>query len=205
MELIKTNVPEEAHVWEGLFTRGMTNAIGGLSKMVGRDLAIDSIHIRKIPVKDMPDLLGGADKQVVGIYITFSGDSKGHILLAHQPEVAYAILDLLMGDPPGTCKSLDEMSQSALGEMGNVTGTFFLNAIADSLGIFLNPSPPIVTLDMAGAVLDIALAEILAERDDMFIAETSFGVSDCTIQGKFILMPNTGFMELPLVHAGGNH
>ncbi len=163
---------QEIAVWEGLVKKGMTNAINGLSQMVGRDFQINSIGIRKIPAKEMPYVLGGPERMVIGVYITFSGASNGHIL-AHQPEFAYSILDLLIGNPPGTCKGLDEMTQSALGEMGNITGTFFLNAVADSLGILLEPSPPVVLLEMAGAILDIALAEILTERDDVFIAETS--------------------------------
>jgi chemotaxis protein CheC len=194
---------QEIAVWEGLVKKGMTNAINGLSQMVGRDFQINSIGIRKIPAKEMPYVLGGPERMVIGVYITFSGASNGHILLAHQPEFAYSILDLLMGDPPGTCKGLDEMTQSALGEMGNITGTFFLNAVADSLGILLEPSPPVVLLEMAGAILDIALAEILTERDDVFIAETSFGVSDQTIQGTFLIMPNASFMKLPLITAAG--
>ncbi len=194
---------KEIAVWDGLVRKGMTNAINGLSQMVGRDFQINSIGIRKIPAKEMPYVLGGPERMVIGVYITFSGASNGHILLAHQPEFAYSILDLLMGNPAGTCKSLDEMTQSALGEMGNITGTFFLNAVADSLGILLEPSPPVVLLEMAGAILDIALAEILAECDDVFIAETSFGVSDQTIQGTFLIMPNASFMKLPLITAAG--
>ena len=192
-------------LWEDLMKKGMTNSIHGLSQMVGKEFQINSINIRKVPAREMPYLLGGPEHMVVGVYITFSGASHGHILLAHQPEFAYKVLDLLMGNPLGTIDSLDEMSQSALGEMGNITGTFFLNAVADSLGVFLNPSPPIVLLDMAGAILDIALAEILAERDDVFICETSFGVSDRTIEGTFLIMPNASFMELPLVPAGEVH
>lgn len=194
---------EEMRLWEELMKKGMTNSISGLSQMVGKDFQINSITIRKVPAKDMPYVLGGPEHMVIGVYITFSGASNGHILLAHQPDFAYKVLDMLMGNPPGTTTSLDEMTQSALGEMGNITGTFFLNAVADSLGVFLNPSPPVVLLDMAGAILDIALAEILAERDDVFIAETSFGVADHTVQGTFLIMPNASFMELPLASARG--
>lgn len=202
---MESNVSKEFNgelIWDQLIKKGMANAITGLSQMVGRDFEISSIDIKQVPAKVMPDLLGGPEKMVVGVYIMFNGASNGHILLAHQPEFAYNILDLLLGNPPGTCKDLDEMSQSALGEMGNVTGTYFLNAVADSLGVLLNPSPPIVLLDMAGAILDIALSEILAERDDVFIAETSFHVSDRTIEGKFLIMPNASFMELPLATSG---
>ena len=193
----------EVSLWEDLVKKGMTNSIKGLSQMVGRDFEINAIDIRRIPAKEMPYILGGPEHMVVGVYITFSGASQGHILLAHQPEFAYKVLDMLLGNPLGTISSLDEMSQSALGEMGNITGTFFLNAIADELGVFLNPSPPIVLLDMAGAILDIALSEILAERDDVFIVETSFGVTDHTVEGTFLIMPNASFMELPLVPSGG--
>ena len=204
---METNVAKDNGmlVWDQLLKKGMANAINGLSQMVGRDFEISSISIRQVPAREMPNLLGGPESMVVGVYITFSGASNGHILLAHQPEFAYAILDLLLGNPQGTCKNLDEMSQSALGEMGNVTGTFFLNAIADSLGVLLNPSPPIVLLDMAGAILDIALSEILAERDDVFIVETSFHISDRTIEGKFLIMPNASFMQLPLAPSGAAH
>jgi chemotaxis protein CheC len=198
-------VTDEALIWQNLIKKGMTNAISGLSQMVGRDFRISGIEIRSIPAKEMPNILGGAEKLVIGIYIIFSGASNGHILLAHQPEVAYSILDLLLGNEPGVTKSLDEMSQSALGEMGNVTGTFFLNAVANELGVTLHPSPPIVLLDMAGAILDIALAEILQERDDVFIAETSFSVSDQNIKGTFLIMPNAGFLQLPLCPAGGQN
>ncbi|MGD0854204.1 MAG: chemotaxis protein CheX [Dehalococcoidia bacterium] len=203
MAVNEVSVQEEMLIWEDLMKKGMTNSINGLSQMVGREFQINSINIRKVPAKEMPYILGGPEHMVIGVYITFSGASHGHILLAHQPEFAYKVLDMLMGNPMGTTSSLDEMSQSALGEMGNITGTFFLNAVADELGVFLNPSPPIVLLDMAGAILDIALAEILAERDDVFIAETSFGVSDRTVEGTFLIMPNASFMQLPLVNSRG--
>jgi chemotaxis protein CheC len=203
MAFNEVSVQEEMLIWEDLMKKGMTNSINGLSQMVGREFQINSIKIRKVPAKEMPYILGGPEHMVIGVYITFSGASHGHILLAHQPEFAYKVLDMLMGNPTGTTSSLDEMSQSALGEMGNITGTFFLNAVADELGVFLNPSPPIVLLDMAGAILDIALAEILAERDDVFIAETSFGVSDRTVEGTFLIMPNASFMQLPLVNSRG--
>jgi chemotaxis protein CheC len=199
-----TNETQELRVWEDLMVKGMTNSIKGLSQMVGREFQINMVNIRRIPAKDMPYILGGPDSMVVGVYITFSGASQGHILMAHQPEFAYKVLDMLLGNPLGTINSLDEMSQSALGEMGNITGTFFLNAVADSLGVFLNPSPPVVLVDMAGAILDIALAEILAERDDVFIVETSFGVTDRTVEGTFLIMPNASFLELPLVPSGGS-
>ena len=89
MAVNEVSVQEEMLIWEDLMKKGMTNSINGLSQMVGKEFQINSIKIRKVPAKDMPYVLGGPEHMVIGVYITFSGASHGHILLAHQPEFAY--------------------------------------------------------------------------------------------------------------------
>jgi len=186
----------ETDVWDGLIKKGMINALKGLSGMVGEEMAVKSIAIEHIPARDMPDMLGGAENVVVGVYILFDGASHGHILLAHQPEVTYALLDILLGPAPRSHRPLTDMERSAIGEMGNITGTFFLNAVADELGVRLNPSPPIILMDMAGAILDIALAQILEERDRVFVASMEYSIKGATAAGNFIILPNPGLLKL---------
>lgn len=186
----------DSDVWDGFIKKGMTNALKGLSGMLGVDMAMQSIAVEHIPARNMPDMLGGPENMVVGVYILFDGASHGHILLAHQPEVAYAMLDILLGPAPRSHRPLTDMERSAIGEMGNITGTFFLNAIADELGVLLNPSPPIILLDMAGAILDIALAQILEERDRVFVARMEYTIKGLATAGNFIILPNPGLLKL---------
>lgn len=189
-------------IWDSLIKKGMTNALKGLSSMIGEDMSVTSIAIDHIPAKDMPELLGGPEKVVIGVYILFDGASHGHILLAHQPEVAYAMLDILLGATPRSHRPLTDMERSAIGEMGNITGTFFLNAVADELGVLLNPSPPLILMDMAGAILDIALAEILEERDMVFAASMEYSIKGSAAAGNFIILPNPSLLKL-MPAAGG--
>jgi chemotaxis protein CheC len=189
-------------VWNELIIRGITNALVGLSQMVGTDVGVESINMKTIPAKDMPDMLGGPERLVVGIYLRFSGAASGHIMIAQRPEVACTLLDMIMGNAPGTTASLDEIESSALAEMGNITGTFFLNAVADAVGKTLYPSPPLVVTDMAGAILDVALAEILHQYDDVFVAETTFGIQQHMTKGTFLVMPNPSLIEMPLATFG---
>ena len=49
---------------------------------------------------------------------------------------------------------------------------------ADSTGLILLPSPPAVIMDMAGAILDVALSDIIIESDYALVVETSFGTED---------------------------
>jgi len=193
---------DEMKLWGSLALQGIDNAMSGLATMVNREIRMSSLSLKQVPASEAPDLVGGADKMVIGIYLAFEGDATGHLMLVHQPDVALAIIDMLLGNEPGATRDLNEMEQSALGEMGNIIGSAFLNAIADALALRLQPSPPEVILDMAGAILDVAFAEILQQTDDVFVAETSFGTSDRQARGTFLVIPSFNFLKVILSHAG---
>ena len=177
-------------IWIRLVTDGITNALGGLAEMVGQEIKTYSLNARVIPVASAADLLGGREALTVGIYLGVSGSATGHMVLVYQPSVAYDFVDMLMGNPLGTTTVLNEMERSALGEMGNVIGSFFLNSLADATGLRLNPSPPAVMMDMAGAIMDVALADILRETDYALIVEASFGTQDSRSSGTFLVLPS---------------
>ena len=151
--------------------------------------------LKRVAVAELADVVGGADTEAVGIYLTVSGAANGHLILIYDPIIAYAFVDLLMGQPPETTTELDEMGRSALGEMGNIIGAFFLNAIADATGLELSPSPPAVMTDMAGALLDVVTADILMRQDDTYLAETTFSTSERQIEGQFMVIPSEEFLE----------
>ena len=182
--------------WEELMKKGITNAIAGLSQMVQKKITVDSVSISRIPAKQVIDLVGGPEKLIVGIYLNFSGAANGHLMLAHRPEVAYNLLGMILGEEPVRRDDISEFEQSALSEMGNITGSFFLNAIADALKITLYPSPPSVIIDMAGAIMGIALAEILQESDEVMVVDTAFTTDDQRAGGRFMIMPNESFVRL---------
>ena len=124
-----------------------------------------------------------------------SGAADGHLMLIYEPRIAYAFVDLIMMQPPETTTEIGEMERSALGEMGNIIGAFFLSAIADATGLELRPSPPSVMADMAGALLDVVSAEILMHSDETFLAETTFSTGDRDISGVFFVMPSDDLLN----------
>ena len=181
--------------WADLVALGTRNAMTGLGEMLGREIEVTSFQLRKVPIADLPELVGGATTEAVGIYLTVSGDADGHIMLIYEPKIAYAFVDLLMMQPPNTTTELDEMGRSALGEMGNIIGAFFLNALADATGLSLKPSPPAVMTDMAGALLDVVAADILLTQDETYLAETSFHATDRAVSGVFLVMPSENLLQ----------
>ena len=181
--------------WAGLVSLGTDNAMAGLSQMIGQEIEVRSFGLRRVPVVDIPSIVGGADVMAIGIYLTVSGSADGHLMLIYEPKIAFAFVDLLMMQPIGTTQELGEMERSALGEMGNIIGAFFLNAIADAAGLDLRPSPPAVMADMAGALLDVVTSDILLTRDETYVAESTFKVAGDEISGLFFVMPSEGLLD----------
>lgn len=187
--------------WTDLVGLGTRNAMAGLSDMLGQEISVSSFALKRTPVAELANVVGGAEVDAVGIYLTVTGAANGHLMLIYEPRIAYAFVDLLMGQPPETTTELDEMGRSALGEMGNIIGAFFLNAIADATGLELMPSPPAVMTDMAGALLDVVTAEILLRQDDTYVAETTFKTADRDIEGQFMVMPSEELLQVLLEHS----
>lgn len=200
MSTQNTEVNDPLEACADLIVQGTANAISGLSQMLDLDIEVTTLVARKMPVMDTPDVLGGPEALTVGIYLSVTGAAGGHIFLVYPSSIALTLVDLLMGQPIGTTRSLEEMEASALAEMGNIMGSFFLNALADLTGLALHPSPPAVMMDMAGAILDAVLADILRESDDVLMVETKFGVQDQEISGLFLVMPSPDLLRVLLDH-----
>ncbi len=173
-----------------LFGEGVNNAIEGLSQMAGREVKVVSMDIKKVPVKDIPDLFGGPEALIIAIYVEIYGKANGHMVVVYKPEVAFGLVDLLLDQPAGSTKELNDMESSTLGEVGNIMGSFFLNYLSDTTGQRLKPSPPAVMMDMAGAVLDSTLANILAYCDETYVVDTIFGTNDRQVSGTFMIIPD---------------
>jgi chemotaxis protein CheC len=175
---------------QAIFGGGVNNAVIGLSQMAGQEIKIVELNLKKVLVKDIPAMFGGPEALIIAVYLEISGTSNGHMVVVYEPKIAFDLVDMLLGQPAGTSKELSDMERSTLGEMGNIMGSFFLNYISDSTGARFQPSPPAVMMDMAGAILDAALANVLAFSESTYIVETVFGTNDRQVSGTFLVIPD---------------
>ncbi len=178
--------------WTKLAKVGSTTAVSGLSQMVNKEFSITTLSIEEVSMRNATSLIGKAEDMVIGVYLLFTGNANGQILLAFQPDTAFELVDMAMGVDPGTTTKLDEMERSVLGEMGNIVGTFFLNGVADSVGLRLMPSPPAVVEDMAGALIGSVLAEAFEASESLFVIKLMFTSDTKEIEGRFLVLPSIG-------------
>ena len=184
---------------------GAGNAATALSKMVGKRVNMEVPLVRILPLKDVPEWLGGPEKEVVGVYLSVFGALAGHILFVMTIDDALKIMRILLGDMAPSrdqILSMDELASSAMGEIGNILSSSYLSALADFTGLHLNHSVPAIAVDMAGAIVDAVLIEISQHSDYALLIETVFVEEEDRITGYFMLIPDTGSLEIILQALG---
>jgi chemotaxis protein CheC len=169
---------------------GFHNAARGISTMVGEDLRVLEPSVRLIPVLEIPTLMGGPENEAVGIYLRAEGRLTGQIMLIIPLERALELCDMLLGEAPGTTQYLDRLERSALAELGNLTGTFFLNSVAKITNLDIRPTPPAVMVDMVGAILDIILATSAGLSENVLMLQATFVIKNREARVDFWVIPD---------------
>jgi len=177
---------------------GMGHAATALSQMIGQTINLNVPKVTLASLDQVPDILGGAEQVVVGIYMRVYGDLRGNILLIFPRESAQSLNALLTGQPGSGDLILSEMHASALKEVGNILAGAYLSAVGSLLEMSLIPSVPSLAFDMAGAIVDYILAELGQESDITLVVETQFYGRGAAIRGHFFLLPDPNSLKLIL-------
>jgi chemotaxis protein CheC len=198
MKQAATLSKEQIGLLQKAIFKGMNGAASALSDMIGKELKVTAPDISFIPINDVTDAIGGPEVGVVGIYLAVEGDITGHIMLIFHLKSAFHLADLLLEKAKGETTALDEMDLSALEEVGNITGSFFLSSLGDFVSLELRPSPPSSGVDMAAALLSSVLVDVSKAAEQVLIMETVFSVSDQHIRGFFFLLPEPESLKVLL-------
>lgn len=190
MDMAGTLTAKMQALLQMLAQEGLENAAHGLSAFVGHEITLARPRVTVIPIADVPSVMGGPETLAVGIYIAVDGDMEGHIILLLRRDDAAELVDLLLDQPSGTTSVLGPLERSALAEVGNLTGTLFLNSVASLCGVSTRPSPPAVMEDMVGAILDVVVVAVGAISECIVAIETVFQKSDRHVEALFWVIPN---------------
>jgi chemotaxis protein CheC len=174
---------------------GAGNSATALSQVINRRIDMNVPKVSLVPLDMVPDLVGGPDAIVVGVFLRVYGKAPGNILFLLPQQSAYYLVDTLMGKPHGATNKLDFMDESALMEIGNILAGAYLNAFYTFTNISMLPSIPALAMDMAGAILNVVLVQLGTMGDQALVIETEFLSEDDGINGHFFLVPDPGSLE----------
>jgi chemotaxis protein CheC len=175
---------------------GSGNASTALSGMLGRSVDISVPKAQALPFAEAVEAAGPAEQEITGIVLGIVGEMNGTVLLLVPPADADAMCRMLGVEPD------DEFALSALGEIGNIVGTSYINALADMTGMDIEPTPPGTATDMLGALVASVLAGQAHAGDIALMLDSNLVVEgeDCSI--SFFLVPDQGGVEQLLTRLG---
>jgi chemotaxis protein CheC len=175
---------------------GSGTASTALSGMLGRSVDISVPNAQALPFAEAVDAAGPGGQDMTGIVLGIVGEMTGTVLLLVPPADADAMCRMLGVEPD------DEFALSALGEIGNIVGTSYINALASMTGMHIEPTPPSATTDMLGALVASVLADHAHAGDIALMLDSNLVVegADCAI--SFFLVPDQGGVELLLSRLG---
>lgn len=175
---------------------GSGTASTALSTMLGRAVDISVPNAQALPFADAVEAIGPVEQEITGIVLGIVGDLDGTVLLLVPPADADAMCRMLGVDPA------DEFALSALGEIGNVVGTSYINALVAMTGMAIEPTPPATATDMLGAIVESVLAGHAHTGDVALLLDSDLRVEgeDCSV--SFLLVPDQGGVDLLLSRLG---
>jgi chemotaxis protein CheC len=156
--------------------------------MINSKVDMNVPKVDLLELKELPDMLGGAEEIVVGILITLEGEINGMMMFMMDQVSACRIVNILMGKD-SVLEEFTEMEYSALREIGNIIAGAYLSSLSTLTGIKINASIPYMSIDMAGAILSVPAIEFGKVGDKALIIETQFTKDDSDVNGYFILIP----------------
>lgn len=175
---------------ERIAKEGFQNAARGFSGMLGRSLSVISPNVCTVPLVEIPNVLGGPENEAVGIYLRVEGDLNAQVMLIIPLEQAHLMVDMLLDLPSHTTQKLGSLERSALAEVGNLTGSFFLNALADFAKVSLRPTPPAVMVDMVGAIMDVIVATMGDVSQEVLMFQAKFMCGERETNADFWVIPD---------------
>lgn len=165
---------------------GSGNAGTALGAMLGKSVDINVPTAAALPLDEAVAIAGAPDELRFGVVVPMVGDFDAIVVLLF-PEDDAKKLTGIYGIEPSTPDGY-----SMLGEVGNILGTNYINALAQMVGMEMEPQPPQVVEDMLASILSTVLIGRGDDVDEALILDSNLLVEEeeCTL--SFLLLPNHG-------------
>ncbi len=169
---------------------GAGNAMTALSQMLQCKVDMKVPQVKLLEFNEVGTLMGGEEQVMVGILLGVEGDITGSIMfLVERASAKHLVNKVMMGFGTSEGDDLNEMELSAMKEVSNIITGAYLNSLSSLTNLKIYPSPPDLTMDMAGAILSVPAIEFGILGDKLLLIQSQF-YDEVEIDGYFILIPD---------------
>ncbi|MCI9143580.1 MAG: CheY-P-specific phosphatase CheC, partial [Lachnospiraceae bacterium] len=145
--------------------------------------------VRLLEFAEVGELVGGEEQLMAGVFLGVEGDITGSMMfMVEEQSARHLIQKITMGMLPEGGE-FEEMGLSAMQEVGNIITGAYLNSLSTMTNLKVFPSPPAVTVDMAGAILSVPAIQFGVYGDNILLIQSQF-YDEVKLDGYFILIPD---------------
>lgn len=169
---------------------GLGHATTAIAELTGKPFNMSVPRAEQVGLEQIPLIIGGREEQTVGIYMAVEGDITGHIAFMFPWSSAVRFWQMLLGYAPRSVDEIGELEASVMLEIGNIVNSSFLNAIADMTDCTLASTPPMVSIEMAAAILQTIVIEATSTEHCALSIETRIVDENEGAEGYFVYIPS---------------
>jgi len=167
---------------------GAAHAATTLSQMLGSTVHMSVPAIKAIDIADLGNYMGEESAAMVAFELQGEIQHGGYIIFYISKESAIRLTNTMLG-MTDMDRTMNEMDESALIEVGNIMVSAFLDATAELLGFIMLPSPPALSLDMAHAAMASLIAQMGEDIDEVLLFSTELVCEEHKIDSDIIMFP----------------
>lgn len=168
---------------------GAGNAMTALSQMLQCKVDMKVPQVRLLEFSEVGALMGGEEQIMAAVLLGVEGDITGYMMFMVEEEGARHLIGKITGGMLPEGEEFSEMGLSAMQEVGNIITGAYLNSLSSMTNLRVVPSPPALTIDMAGAILSVPAIQFGIYGDKILLIQSQF-YDDLHLDGYFILIPD---------------
>jgi chemotaxis protein CheC len=181
---------------------GAGNDATALAKILNKKIDMAIPEIKVLEFNQVNEILGGEEIIVVGLLLRIMGDLNGDIMFIIERNAAHTLVNMLLGNPIDDHREFNEMSISALKEIGNILAGSYITALSSLTNLRILPSVPVMAIDMAGAIISVPAIQFGRVGDKVLYIETVFSEGRNKVMGDFFLIPDIESFDVLLKALG---
>lgn len=171
---------------------GAAHAATAMGQLLERTVMISVPKVSLVDAGQLGALAGDPEALVAGVSFHVVGDASGRILLWLPRKAAVELVDVLLRNPAGTTKVLNDLGHSTVKETGNIMASAYLNGLSEFCGLLLLPSVPYLVFDISQAVIEQAAEGVERSSGKVLTVEIGFNAQGTGIAGKIFLFVDAG-------------
>lgn len=168
---------------------GAGNAMTALSQMLQCKVDMKVPQVKLLALQDVGAMVGSEEQLMAGVFLGVEGDITGSIMFLIELEAAKSLVKKIMMGYESGAPTFDAMEMSALQEVSNIITGAYLNSLSMLTNLKIYPTPPSISIDMAGAILSVPAIEFGILGDKILLIQSQF-YDEVEIDGYFVLIPD---------------